>query len=212
MLSSETLDEVYDGMLSVWRDPSDFVIGAAPESASSMNGSEQLGGLGGVERMMAQDMLGYLANDILVKVDRAAMAVSLETRVPLLDPQVVEFAWRLPLDFKIRRGKTKWLLRQVLYRHVPAELIERPKMGFGVPLDSWLRGPLRNWAEALIDERRLREEGFFHPQVIRKAWDEHLGGRANQFKLWSVLMFQSWLEAKKERAPEADVHETALAS
>jgi asparagine synthase (glutamine-hydrolysing) len=212
MLSSETLDEVYDGMLSVWRDPSDFVIGAAPESASSMNGSEQLGGLGGVERMMAQDMLGYLANDILVKVDRAAMAVSLETRVPLLDPQVVEFAWRLPLDFKIRRGKTKWLLRQVLYRHVPAGLIERPKMGFGVPLDSWLRGPLRNWAEALIDERRLREEGFFHPQVIRKAWDEHLGGRANQFKLWSVLMFQSWLEAKKERAPEADVHETALAS
>jgi asparagine synthase (glutamine-hydrolysing) len=212
MLSSETLDELYDGMLSLWRDPSDFVIGAAVESASSMNGSEQLGGLGGVERMMAQDMLGYLANDILAKVDRAAMAVSLETRVPLLDPQVVEFAWRLPLDFKIRRGKTKWLLRQVLYRHVPAELIERPKMGFGVPLDSWLRGPLRNWVEALIDERRLREEGFFHPQVIRKAWDEHLAGRANQFKLWSVLTFQSWLEAQEGRAPGADVQETALAS
>src|SRR5206468_2983593 len=138
------------------------------------------------------------------KVDRAAMAVSLETRVPLLDPEVVEFAWRLPLRFKLRGSTTKWMLRQVLYRHVPPQLIERPKMGFGVPLDSWLRGPLRDWVEALIDERRLREEGFFHPEIIRKAWDEHLGGRANQFKLWTVLMFQSWLEAQGRGAVVAD--------
>jgi len=212
MLPSETLDQLYDGMLSLWRDPAAFVIGASSERASTMNGSDQLSDLGGVERMMAQDMLGYLANDILVKVDRAAMAVSLETRVPLLDPEVVEFAWRVPLKLKIRRHETKWLLRQVLYRHVPRELIERPKMGFGVPLDSWLRGPLRDWAEALIDERRLREEGFFHPQMIRRTWDEHLAGRPNQFKLWAVLMFQAWLEAHGRSAPAADFREAAFAT
>jgi asparagine synthase (glutamine-hydrolysing) len=141
-------------------------------------------------------MLGYLPNDILAKVDRAAMAVSLETRVPLLDPEVVEFAWRLPLDLKIRNGKSKWLLREVLYRHVPAKLIDRPKMGFGVPIDSWLRGPLREWAEALLDERRLREEGFFEPEPIRLAWEAHLKGQNNQHKLWTVLIFGSWLETK----------------
>lgn len=210
MLSSETLDQLYDGMLSLWRNPSELVIGAPSESLSTMNGSARLSGLGGVERMMAQDMLGYLANDILVKVDRAAMAVSLETRVPLLDPEVVEFAWRLPLPFKIRGNRTKWLLRQVLYRHVPAELLERPKMGFGVPIDSWMRGPLRDWVEALIDERRLREQGFFHPKVIRKAWDEHLAGRANQFKLWSVLMFQAWLEAQGGAVTRGRLFEPAL--
>ena len=207
MLSSETLDELYDGMLSPWRDPSVVVIGASADRASSMSGTARLGTLDGVERMMAQDMLGYLANDILVKVDRAAMSVSLETRVPLLDPKLVEFAWRLPLKFKIRGTTTKWLLRQVLYRHVPRELIERPKMGFGVPLDGWMRGPLRDWVEALIDERSLREGGFFHPKIVRKAWQEHLAGRANQFKLWSVLMFQSWLEVQQSDVPVAGLSE-----
>jgi asparagine synthase (glutamine-hydrolysing) len=211
MLSSDSLDELYDGMLSLWRDPSEFVIGAPPESASTMNCHDQLGTLGGVERMMAQDMLGYLANDILVKVDRAAMAVSLETRVPLLDPEVVEFAWRLPLNLKIRGSKTKWLLREVLYRHVPPRLLDRPKMGFGVPIDTWMRGPLRGWVESLIDERRLREEGFFYPHIVRKAWDEHLGGRANQFKLWSLLMFQAWLDAQRSSATTTQSREPALA-
>jgi asparagine synthase (glutamine-hydrolysing) len=173
--------------------------------------SADLDGLSGVERMMVQDMLGYLTNDILVKVDRAAMAVSLETRVPLLDPEVVEFAWRLPLDFKIRGGVTKWLLRQVLYRHVPSELIERPKMGFGVPLDTWLRGPLREWAETLLDERRLREEGFFHPDEIRKTWDAQLRGQPNSGKLWTVLMFQSWLESQDEAPRVGDLRASALA-
>ena len=199
MLCSESLDELYDGMLSLWRDPGTFVIGA-PSGNPAAFAAEGLGSLDGVERMMAQDMLGYLPNDILTKVDRAAMSVSLETRVPLLDPEVVEFAWRLPLDFKIRGGTTKWLLRQLLYRHVPPKLIERPKMGFGIPLDSWLRGPLRNWAEALLDEHRLREEGFFHPQEIRRAWDGHLKGQNNQFKLWTILMFGSWLEAQESAA------------
>jgi len=194
MLASNSQDEAYDLMLSQWPDPALCVIGAVGSKTSLGNGIE---GLDGIDRMMAQDLLDYLPNDILAKVDRAAMAVSLETRVPLLDPEVIQFAWRLPLDFKIRGGTTKWLLRQALYRHVPRELIERPKMGFGVPLDSWLRGPLREWAEDLLDERRLDDESYFHPQAVRKVWDAQLGGQDNGFKLWTVLMFQTWLEAGK---------------
>jgi asparagine synthase (glutamine-hydrolysing) len=201
MLCSGSLDELYDGMLSLWQDAS-FVIGASAEPPPL---TANLDGLGDVERMMAQDMLGYLPNDILAKVDRAAMAVSLETRVPLLDPDVVEFAWRLPLDLKIRNGKSKWLLRKVLYRHVPAGLVDRPKMGFGVPIDSWLRGPLRDWAEALLDDGRLRAEGYFEPDAIRRAWRGHLKGENNQHKLWTVLMFESWLEAQGRSTVVQDV-------
>jgi asparagine synthase (glutamine-hydrolysing) len=212
MLTSQSLDELYEYMLRQWHDPAAIVVGNAAQSAPSLAESPELAGLTGVERMMAQDMLGYLTDDILVKVDRAAMAVSLETRVPLLDPDVVEFAWSLPLDLKIRGSTTKWVLRQLLYRHVPQALIERPKMGFGIPLGGWLRGPLRDWAEALIDERRLREEGFFHEAAIRVAWTQLLAGDPRQeLKLWTILMFQSWLDSQRDRAPAPEFQLAAAA-
>jgi asparagine synthase (glutamine-hydrolysing) len=187
-------------MVSQWRDPASVVIGGTEPATAATDGSDTLAGLSDVERMMALDLAGYLPDDILVKVDRAAMAVSLETRVPFLDHNVVEFAWRLPVDFRIRNGETKWILRQLLYRHVPRQLIERPKMGFGIPIGAWLRGPLRDWAEALLDERRLREEGYFHPEPIRRLWKAHLdGGVDEQHRLWIILMFQQWLEHAQQR-------------
>jgi asparagine synthase (glutamine-hydrolysing) len=178
------------------------VIGAREPPSQATGAVPALEGLGSVERMMALDLLGYLPDDILVKVDRAAMAVSLETRVPFLDHALVEFAWRLPFELKVRGGETKWILRQLLYRHVPRALIERPKMGFGVPIGEWLRGPLRDWAEALLDERRLHDEGYFRPEPIRRMWDAHLSGSLNeQYRLWPILMFQSWLEANAAMIP-----------
>jgi asparagine synthase (glutamine-hydrolysing) len=146
-----------------------------------------------LERMQFLDLVTYLPDDILTKVDRASMAVALEARVPLIDHRVVEFASRLPRQAKIRGDATKWLLRQVLYRHVPKELVERPKMGFAVPLADWLRGPLRDWAENLLAESRLQQGGFFNAAVVRGVWDEHVSGRANrEYMLWNVLMFEAW--------------------
>lgn len=150
-------------------------------------------------RMMALDAMTYLPDDIMVKVDRSSMAASLEIRAPLLDARVVEFASRLPFDMKISGGKGKRLLRHVLYSYVPPTMIERPKQGFGVPLDDWLRGSLRGWAEDLLSEERLSSEGFFQPQPIRSAWQSHLKGeRQFGYRLWSVLMFQAWLEAGRQ--------------
>jgi asparagine synthase (glutamine-hydrolysing) len=145
--------------------------------------------------MMLADLLSYLPDDILVKVDRASMSASLEARAPLLDHRVVEFAWRLPLDQKIRGGEGKWLLRRVLERHVPREITDRPKQGFGVPIDEWLRGPLRGWAEDLLSRQKLAREGFLDPTPVQVALRDHLNGRRNlQYQLWTVLMFESWLD------------------
>ena len=147
---------------------------------------------------MAWDQQWYLPGDNLTKSDRASMGASLEMRTPLLDKEIVEFSWRVPNSMKNRNHTSKWLMRQLLFKHVPQRLIERPKMGFGVPIDDWLRGPLKDWAESLIDEARLREEGFFRPEPIREMWTEHLSGKKNwQYQIWDILMFQSWYERNR---------------
>jgi asparagine synthase (glutamine-hydrolysing) len=182
-------------LMSHWNNPEELVIGAQ-ELPTLLNSAEQWPKTESFEHwMMAMDAGQFMADDILVKVDRAAMANSLETRVPLLDHRVVELAWQLPLQMKIRNGIGKWILREVLYRHVPRKMIERPKKGFSVPLGQWLRGPLRDWAETLLGEQRLEQEGYFVPAVVRRTWVEHLQGKRNHSrKLWSILMFQAWLE------------------
>jgi len=196
LLSTPSADALYTGLVSHWQHPASLVLGTNGEPlTASTDSSRQADLRDTVERMMFTDLVSYLPDDILTKVDRASMAVSLEARVPLLDHRVVEMAWRLPMHQKIRDGQGKWLLRQVLYQYVPKALIERPKQGFGVPIEHWLRGPLREWAESLLDERRLREEGYFDPVPIRRMWMDHLSGRVNEhYRLWDVLMFQAWLK------------------
>jgi asparagine synthase (glutamine-hydrolysing) len=194
-LVSKSCDDLYLNLVSHWPDPGAVVIGGVEPPTMLTGNAPSMNDIDSVQRMMALDMLTYLPDDILAKVDRAAMGVSLETRVPFLDHRVVEFAWRLPQSLKLHGGQTKWALRQVLYRHVPKELIERPKMGFGVPIGEWLRGPLRPWAEALLENSRLLREGFFDPAPIRTKWAEHLSGQRNwEYHLWDVLMFQLWFE------------------
>lgn len=188
------VNQLYFSSVSEIDYPEKIVLGAVePETwltQVGMNSSFQ----DAKQHMMYMDAMTYLPDDILVKVDRAAMANSLETRVPFLDHRVVELAWRLPMAMKMRNGKTKWILRQVLYQYVPQQLIERPKAGFGIPLGDWLSGPLREWVEILLDEQRLRNEGYFNAQFVRELWHAHLNGkRSHQALLWSILMFQTWL-------------------
>ena len=184
--------DLYRRLVSHW-DPSLVVPGAVEPRGMLWDSQIERDFPGLLERMQFLDLVTYLPDDILTKVDRASMAVALEARVPLLDHRVVEFAWRLPRTAKIRGGISKWLLRQVLYRHVPKTLVERPKMGFGIPLGDWLRGPLRNWAEDLLAETRLRQAGLLDAAQVRDIWRAHLGGRRNhEYLLWNVLMLEAW--------------------
>jgi asparagine synthase (glutamine-hydrolysing) len=199
ILSADGPEAIYLDLVSHWKDPSAVVRGAVepPTLLTRRDGWSQLPDF--TSWMMYMDLVTYLPDDILVKVDRSSMGSSLESRVPYLDDhRVVEFAWRLPLHMKIRNGKGKWLLRQVLNQYVPSRMVKRPKKGFGVPIDAWLKGPLREWAEALLNEQRLKDEKYLHPEPILQKWREHLTGRHNwQYHLWDILMFQAWLEANR---------------
>lgn len=196
ILSSPNPEAIYLDLVSHWKHPADVVLGGNEPLTALTDPSQWMNTSTLSEKMMSLDLVTYLPDDILAKVDRASMGASLEARVPYVDDHdVVEFAWQLPLNMKIRKGQGKWILRQVLYRHVPRQLIERPKVGFGVPIDSWLRGPLKDWAESLLDEKRLQREGFFHSAPIKQKLKEHLTGARNwQYYLWDILMFQAWKE------------------
>ena len=188
-------DGFYQRLISQWHEVGQLMPDAREPLTAASDPLMALQVPNFVERMIVRDTLVYLPDDILTKVDRASMAVSLEARAPLLDQRVVEFAWSLPLHMKLRGRQKKWILRQLLDRYVPRALVDRPKMGFGVPLDAWLRGPLRDWAEVLLSERHLRETGMFEPAPIRQRWSEHLSGSQNwQYALWPVLMFEAWRE------------------
>lgn len=201
LIGAENFIEFYQTMISLWKRPADIIIGLdlSVNDLLLLSDKEYINSLNNFEQMMYFDTRYYLPDDILVKVDRASMSVSLESRIPLLDHRIVEFAWNLPITYKIKNGVQKWILRQILYKYVPQQIVERPKMGFGVPIDHWLRGPLREWAEELLDERRLKAEGFFRVHEVRKKWNEHLREEKNwHYYLWSILMFQAWVDHWKK--------------
>lgn len=196
MAGAHDIDSLYLNLVSEWQDPAEVVRGVRGDKAGQR--WPEFAREAPSQAMMLRDSLSYLPDDILCKVDRAAMAVSLETRVPFLDHRVFELAWRLPLHMKIRGAEGKWALRQILYKHVPKELIERPKTGFSLPLADWLRGPLRDWAESLLDAAVITAEGHLHPRPVRERWSEHLQGRHDHTaSLWAVLVFQSWLREQR---------------
>jgi asparagine synthase (glutamine-hydrolysing) len=188
-------EAAYLSLVSHWEHP-EFLVSGSGESSTVAARPWQWPALDGItEHMLWLDAVGYLPDDILTKLDRAAMSVSLETRVPFLDRQVFDLAWALPLTAKLRGGTTKWILRQILHRHVPAALVERPKMGFGVPIGSWLRGPLRPWAEELLGASRLRRQGVLRPEPVERAWKQHLSGRRDLgYELWDLLALQAWID------------------
>lgn len=198
--------DIYERLSRTWFDTDDILLGRDGDGGSSYGDAGDAGGtystaenlehlehLSFAEKMMIWDTLGYLPDDILVKADRASMAVSLEMRAPLLDQKIFAVSWSLPERFKIRHGKGKWILREILARHVPRALFERPKQGFTMPVGDWLRGDLRDWAETLLDAKAIAHDGILNAAMVQKIWHAHLNGQGNHTqKLWSVLMFQSW--------------------
>jgi asparagine synthase (glutamine-hydrolysing) len=197
IITSKNIHEMYVKLISRWENPDDIVLGGKEPLMDILNPKSWPDLDDFTQEIMYLDLVNSLPNDVLVKVDRASMSVSLESRMPFLDHRIVEFAWTLPMSMKIRDGETKWILRQLLYKYVPKALVSRPKMGFGVPIDSWLRFELREWAEDLLSESVLDKDGFFDTNVVRQKWQEHLSGRYNwQHQLWNVLMFQSWFHGE----------------
>ncbi|MBU0800526.1 MAG: asparagine synthase (glutamine-hydrolyzing) [Alphaproteobacteria bacterium] len=193
LLQQRSAQDVYGHLLGNWQEPEQLVIGGAEPMIPLTSPEWQARGLSFTESLMYSDLISYLPNDILVKVDRATMAVALEARAPLLDTHVFDYAWSLPMNMKIRDGKGKWVLRELLARYVPRPLFERPKQGFAMPIGDWLRGDLRDWAEDLLSEDRLRRDGLLNVDMVRGVWADHLAGRGSHaIRLWCVLMFQSW--------------------
>lgn len=200
-LRTENVTELYRMLVSYWQEPSRLVPGAAEPLIDIRADNTLAGAKALIDDLMYWDLIGYLPGDGLVKVDRAAMSVGLEVRLPLLDQRLVEFAWRIPADLKLWQGQGKWLLRQVAYRHIPPEMLERPKMGFSPPVANWLRGPLREWGEDLLAAERLADQGLLEPEMIRECWQAHQAGcRDAALPLWSVLMFQAWYDEQQQRS------------
>jgi len=192
----KSLDDVYHSLVTEGYKEDGLVVNDKAALITKLDNNDIVSGIVDFEhRMMLLDSLTYLPDDILTKVDRAAMGVSLETRIPFLDYRVAELAWRLPLDTKINNGETKWPIRQVLYKYVPKVLIERTKAGFAIPVGQWIRGPLREWAADLLNEERIRREGYFNPELVQQLWQQHLSGKYDWTpRLWAILMFQAWLD------------------
>ncbi len=192
-LEAKTLSDLYYVLSSHWQNPTDAVRRSKEPGTFLTKFRPKLPNLNNHQIMMALDQITYLPNDILVKVDRTSMASSIETRVPFLDHRLIEYSWKIPYSLKFRNGKTKWILRKILKNYVPEDLTERPKMGFGIPLNDWLRGPLREWAENLLNEKKLSDEGFFNPKLIREKWEDYISNKNKLlYDLWNVLMFQAW--------------------
>ena len=194
-LEAKSIYELYLRLTSNWQSDELIVKEMRAPKRPNLADIERIDSLSDAEKMMLWDKQSYLIDDVLVKVDRATMACSLESRVPLLDHRIVEFAATLPLDLKLRDGRGKWVLRQLLYKYIPKDLVERPKQGFSLPISEWLRGPLKDWADALLDSSRIEAEGYLEPKIVSKKWQEHLAGKRDwSVQIWSVLMFQLWLE------------------
>ncbi len=198
VLKAKNLDDFYYKLCSHWQNPTELVLNSKEPGTLLTEYKPKLEGLNSQQKMMVLDFVTYLPDDILVKVDRAAMASSLETRVPFLNHKLIEYVWKIPHHLKFRNGQGKWILRQILNKYVPESLTKRPKMGFGVPIDTWLRGPLIDWAENLLNEKRLKDDGYFNYKLIRDKWADHRSGKRNwQSDLWDILMFQAWLDVNK---------------